>query len=35
MYTFSKTSFSLELLRQKVLKPQSIDEHIVFNILKK
>ena len=34
MYTFSKTSFSLELLRQKVLKPQSIDEHIVFNILK-
>lgn len=34
MYTFSKDSFSVLLLRQKLLHPQSIDEHTVNCVLK-
>lgn len=34
MYTFSNNSFSVELLRQKLLHPQSIDKHIVNNVVK-
>ena len=34
MYTFSKDSFSVLLLRQKLLHPQSIDEHTLNCVLK-